>query len=481
MSYVQDVSAVSSTGAPLVVDLDGTLLRTDLLVESAIAFVAANPLRLLDLLKWVQGGKAALKAGIAAETEIDPSTLPYDERVLARIAEARAEGRKIYIASASNERYVEAVAEHLGVDGWHASDARVNLSREAKADRLVAAFGEGGFDYIGNDRADIPVWARCRDAIAVHPSPHVRKFLGLRRSAAKIIEPRGNSLRAWMKLVRLHQWSKNALVFVPLLTSHELRWGTVLAAAGAFVAFSFAASAVYILNDLVDLEADRTHPSKKRRPLASGAVQILAAPPVAAAMLAAAFAVALAVAPLLAAVLLGYVILTTAYTFSLKRKMLVDVVTLAMLYTIRVIGGGAATSVHVSEWLLAFSMLIFTSLALIKRYVELAARADADRPDPTNRNYRKTDLDVLAALAAASGFNGVTVFALYVSSDSVRPLYRHPDVLWLICPIFMYWIARALLMAHRRMMDDDPILFALRDRNSMLAIVLVGIILFVAI
>jgi 4-hydroxybenzoate polyprenyltransferase len=356
-----------------------------------------------------------------------------------------------------------------------------NLSGEAKAERLVAAFGEKGFDYVGNDSADVPVWARCRTAYAVHPTARVREQLATRETKAQIIEPSASAARAWIKLIRVHQWAKNALVFVPLLTSHELRFRTAIEAAAAFLAFSLAASAVYILNDLVDLEADRKHRSKKRRPLAAGAVPILAALPVAAGLMLAAFAAALAVTPLLAAVLLGYVTLTTAYTFSLKRKMLVDVVTLAMLYTIRVIGGGAAISVPVSEWLLGFSMFIFTSLAIIKRYVELAARADADLPDPTNRNYRKTDLDVLAALAAACGFNAVTVFALYVSSDAVHKLYRHPRALWLICPIFMYWIARALLMAHRRLMDDDPIVFALRDRNSLFAFVLIGIIVFMAV
>jgi 4-hydroxybenzoate polyprenyltransferase len=235
------------------------------------------------------------------------------------------------------------------------------------------------------------------------------------------------------------------------------------------------------LNDLVDIDSDRKHPSKKRRPLAAGMVSIQHAMVLAPLLVAVSLILALMIAPNFAAVLFGYLILTTAYTFILKRKMMVDVVVLASLYTIRVIGGAAAITVPISEWLLGFSMFIFVALALIKRYIELAARLDADLPDPSNRNYRKSDLDIVAALAAAAGFNAVTVFALYISSETVHTLYRNHTMLWLICPIMMYWLSRALMLAHRRLMDDDPIVFALRDWNSLVAAVLIGAIIISAI
>jgi 4-hydroxybenzoate polyprenyltransferase len=278
-------------------------------------------------------------------------------------------------------------------------------------------------------------------------------------------------------LLRIHQWAKNALVFVPVVTAQRFDLPAVGGAMGAFLAFSLAASAIYVLNDLVDLDADRKHPSKKRRPLAGGTVSIIRAMLLIPLLLLLGFAAALAIAPIFAFVLLAYVSLTTAYTFVLKRKMLVDVLTLASLYTIRVVGGAVAIPVRMSEWLLAFSMFIFTALALIKRYIELAARIDKDLSDPTNRNYRKSDVDIVAALAAAAGFNAVTVLALYISSDAVRPLYRHPEALWLICLVLMYWLGRALLMAHRRLMNDDPIIFALRDRNSYFALGLICLVL----
>ena len=298
---------------------------------------------------------------------------------------------------------------------------------------------------------------------------------------ALVLENPSGGKSDWLRLLRVHQWAKNLLVFVPLVSAQAFTLIAFGNAVGAFVAFSLAASAMYIINDLVDLDSDRKHPRKNRRPLAAATVSITRAAALAPVLLVVAFGLALFVGNLFAATISAYVILTMAYTFSLKRKMLIDVIALALLYTIRVIGGATAISVFVSEWLLGFSMFIFTALALIKRYVELAVRVDESLPDSSSRNYRKSDLDIVAALAAAAGFNAVTVFALYISSDTVSRTYRHPLALWLICPILMYWLARALMMAHRRMMDDDPIVFALRDRNSQFALGLVGLVLIGAI
>jgi 4-hydroxybenzoate polyprenyltransferase/phosphoserine phosphatase len=467
---------------PLVVDLDGTLIRSDILVESTFAHLGQNPLRIGGVLSALARGKAALKARIAAGTEIDVAHLPYDEDILALIRQARASGRPTYLASGTNEKYVRAIAEHLGLfDGWFASDESENLSSTSKARRLVKAFNERGFDYVGNDSTDLAVWAVARHCIAVRVSRVARSKLISMDPGAVVLETTSGRAEGWVKLLRVHQWAKNALVFVPLLTAQRfdlLAFGQEIK---AFFAFSIAASGVYILNDLVDLDSDRKHPSKRRRPLADATVSVSKAMIVAPSLVTVALAGSLLIAPWFAVVLLGYILFTTAYTFVLKRKMMVDVVALASLYTIRVIGGAAAISVPVSEWLLGFSMFIFTALALIKRYTELAGRLDAGLPDPSNRNYRKSDLDIVAALAAAAGFNAVTVFALYISSETVHNLYRHPKALWLICPILMYWLGRILMMAHRRLMDDDPIVFALKDRNSLLAFTLIGAILISAI
>ncbi|MCC8939900.1 UbiA family prenyltransferase [Bradyrhizobium sp. Arg68] len=290
---------------------------------------------------------------------------------------------------------------------------------------------------------------------------------------------RVESARTWIRVARVHQWVKNALVFVPILTAHRFDLPALADGILAFCAFSLAASAIYIINDIVDVEADRAHPTKKNRPIAAGTVPIASAAIAAPVLILSALVMASLVTIQFAGLLVGYIVLSSSYSLVLKRKMLVDVITLATLYTLRVASGAAAVSVPLSEWLLGFSMFIFMAMALIKRYVELSVLLDADLPDPANRNYLKSDLGIVAALAAAAAFNAVTVFALYISSDTVHQLYRRPNALWVICPILMYWLGRALMMAHRRQMDDDPILFALRDRNSLVALgLIVAIVLY---
>jgi len=454
-----------------VVDVDGTLVRSDLLIERAFAELGKRPQSLLDMVSALSQGKAALKHRLADPADFDPALLPYDEEVLACIQQARAAGCPVYLASASNARLVRAVADHLGLfDGWFASDERTNLAGEAKAQRLVEAFGERGFDYIGNDRADLPVWTRAAKAIAIRaPARVARRLAKLNAEVESLPCPRP-TWRTWAKLLRVHQYSKNALVFVPLLTAHLFDLIAARQALLAAIAFCLCASSVYVLNDLVDLQDDRRHRSKCRRPLASGAIPVLHGVLAVPLLLAASLSVAAVVSLPFLAVLLGYFALTTAYSFILKRKMLIDVLTLAGLYTVRVIGGAVAIDVAISKWLLAFCMCIFMSLALIKRFVELAARLDANMPAPANRDYKTSDLTVVAALAGSTGFNAVTVFALYISSDAVHQLYSRADILWLVCPVLMYWISRALMLAHRRMMDDDPIVFALSDKGSLLTV-----------
>jgi 4-hydroxybenzoate polyprenyltransferase/phosphoserine phosphatase len=439
-------ASVSSTTKPLVVDLDGTLVRTDFLIESVFGYLANNPFNIFRLLIVRLRGKAAPKAEIA--NTLDASHLPYNEDVLSLIRQKRSHGCRVYLASGSNERYVKAIANHLDVfDGWLASTDYDNLSAGTIARRLVESFGVGGFDYVGNGRNDLPVWNVSSQRITVRVSPSVGANLLAMDASTPIGHDAASPIRSWAKLLRLHHWSKNALVFVPLVTTQRSDLHTLGDAIIAFFVFSLTASAVYILNDLVDLNADRKHVTKKYRQLAVGAVHIFSMLMIVPALTFAAFIAAIALSPALASVLLVYVLLTTAYAFHLNRKMLVDVLTLASLYTMRAVGGAAAISLHMSEWLLGYSMFLFTGLALIKRYVALTTRIDENLGDPPNRNYRKSDLDIVAALAAAASFNAVTGFALYISSEAVRPLYPFPELLWLICPILTYWLGRPLFLS----------------------------------
>lgn len=472
---------VAATTVPLVVDLDGTLVKTDLLVESFFATLTANHQSLIAALKAIPHGKAHIKEILAETGHVDYTLLPYDGAVLALIGEAKDAGRTVYLATASDRRHAEAIAAHLGLfDGVFASDGRTNLSGEHKAARLIAEFGEGGFDYVGNSTADLPIWAKARAAYAIGTTAALdRKIAALPVPTQHLERPR-TSPRTWMKMLRVHQYAKNALVFVPLLTSHSYSLGAIASALMAFLVFSLCASSVYILNDLVDLDSDRKHPTKRNRPFANGAIPLVTGMIAFPVLLVASFALAFATSVYLAGVLGLYFVLALAYSIDFKRRMIVDVVTLAMLYTIRVIAGAAAIPVMLSEWLLAFSMFIFTCLALVKRYTELAVRIDDDLPNPSNRNYKLTDISVVGMLAAASGLNSVTIFALYISSPDVMGLYRHPQLLWLSCPILIYWIGRILILAHRRIVHDDPIVFALRDRNSYLAAALLLAIILLA-
>jgi 4-hydroxybenzoate polyprenyltransferase len=452
---------------PLVVDLDGSLLRTDMLYESYFASATAGFDHHWTTLAALRRGKAPLKAYLAGVTPVDYALLPYNAAVLELMREAKAEGRRVYLATASDHRHAAGIAAHLEMfDGVFSSDGVVNLSGDAKARLLVETFGDRHFDYVGNDAADLAIWSHARKAYVVSNSAALLSRLQPLGIPIDRIDPPRPSLRLWLKALRVHQYAKNALIFVPLLTAHAYAVHSLLSALLAFVAFSLCASSVYLLNDLIDLRADRQHPSKKNRPFACGSLPIahgVIAIPI---LLAAAYVCALLTSLLFTAVLTAYFALTLAYSFTLKRRLMVDIVVLAALYTTRVVAGAAALPVVPSEWLLAFSMFIFTCLALVKRYVELALRIDRELPNPSNRNYRLIDLPIIGALAAASGFNAVTIFALYVSSPAVGGLYRHPELLWLLCPILMYWLSRMVILAHRRVVDDDPIVFALHDRNS---------------
>jgi 4-hydroxybenzoate polyprenyltransferase len=444
---------------PLVVDLDGALIRSDVLVEMVFGFVGRFPLEAWKIPLWLWRGKAVLRQRLAQSVDIDAATLPYDARVLGRVVEARDEGRPVYLASAYDQRLLGAVAGHLGVAGWFAA-ADADTSADGKAARLAAAFGAGGFDYIGNDRMD--------GAGASHDAT------ALPRDGA----PR-TSWRALLRLLRPHQWAKNVLVGVALLTAHRFTPAAALQAFLAAVAFSACASAAYIVNDLVDIQADRNHPRKRMRPFASGDASFAAGAILAVLCLLFAFAVAVAISVEFLGVLALYLALTTAYSLLLKRKLLIDVVTLAVLYTVRVVAGAVAIEVPMSEWLLTFCMFIFLSLALVKRYSELAVRFDVGLPEPANRNYKIDDLSVVFSLAAAAGYCAVVVFALYLSSDAVRALYAHSSLLWLACPLFIYWISRILMLSHRRVLHDDPIEFAIKDRVTWATaalVILVGLL-----
>jgi 4-hydroxybenzoate polyprenyltransferase len=472
----------TEAATPLVVDLDGTLVKSDLLVEGVFGLVGSQPLASLQIFGALLKGKAELKHFVAGRGRFDATSLPNEMYVLDLIGKARADGRPVYLATASHESYANAIAVHLDLfDGVFATSREHNLRGANKAAVLVEQFGDGGFDYIGNHADDLAIWKHARAAYAIRTPAGVQRRLHKISGTVHVMESPRTALKVWMRALRVHQYAKNLLIFAPLIITHSLNVQHWIAAIIAFLSFCCAASATYLLNDLVDIDADRRHPTKRERPLASGTLSLqagIAAVPV---LLLAALALALLLSPLAAAVMAGYVALTTAYSLYLKRRLLVDVVALALLYTVRVVMGGVATGIILSEWLLAVSLFVFSSLALIKRYTEIATIFDSNLPDPTNRNYRKDDLTVLAALAAATGVNAVTVVALYLSSPAVMQLYSKPKLLLLLCPLLLYLLGRALMMSHRREMHDDPVVWALRDRICRIGMVTAAAIVFLSI
>ncbi|CAE6754528.1 UbiA family prenyltransferase [Nitrospira defluvii] len=468
---------------PLCVDLDGTLIKTDLLWESLLVLLKQNPFLIVLLPWWLFKGKAYLKHEIARKVTLDASTLPYDQELIEFLANERREGRELILATASHVSYAQAVATHLGLfdERVFGSDRSVNLKGVRKVALLVERYGTRRFAYAGNSTADFPVWAEASEAIVVNASAGV---VSRARTLTTVSRVFGTPVR-WVKQVakalRVHQWAKNVLVFVPVIASHQLTNGRLLLQAGlAFFSFSLCASSVYIVNDCLDLESDRRHPRKRNRPFASGSLSIPFGLALAAACLLGGVLLAFALPRLFLLVLVGYLALTTGYSFYLKQFVLLDVIVLAQLYTVRVYGGGAATGVPPSHWLLTFSLFLFLSLALVKRFTELRLMSQAEGKGLHGRGYWVTDLEHISSIGTASGLLAVLVLALYISSKEVLLLYTHADVLWLVCPVMLYWISRVWMLAYRNRMDDDPVVFAVKDPKSYAMAAVIGAILFFA-
>lgn len=471
---------VGAAGPALCVDLDGTLLNSDILYESLLALLARHPLYVLLLPFWLLQGKAALKRQIATRVALVPEHLPYNPQVLELLRTTTQRPR--VLCTASDALLVAPIAAHLGLfEQVMASDGTCNLSGARKAQALVEAFGERGFDYAGNGQVDLAVWERAAGAWVVNNDTRLARAAAL-RTAVHAHWPAPARAGAWIKALRPHQWLKNLLVFVPLLTAHRfLEPATVGQALLAFAAFSLCASGVYLLNDLLDLGADRQHLRKRQRPFAAGRLPLLQGLLVAPLLTLGGLLVALACSPAFAGVLLLYYAVTLAYSLRLKRIVMLDVVLLAGLYTMRIIGGTIAIKAELSFWLLAFSMFIFLSLALLKRYTELHAVLARGKKKASGRGYGVDDLPLLQSLGAAAGYIAVMVMALYINSPDSIELYRHPKLLWFICPVLLYWVSRAWVIAHRGDMHDDPIVFAATDRASQMVAALCALCALMAI
>lgn len=460
---------------PLVFDLDGTLIYSDMLHESAIRVLRDKPLKLLWIPALLLKGKVRLKAYLAEQVIFDPSTLPYNQDLILWLKNQKEAGRKIILCTASHQLIANPIAEYLDLfDHVIATNNFLNVAGKNKADALVALFGEGGFDYVGNSSADIAVWEKSAQGITVNATQNTINSAQKVCSIVYNFPKKSDGIKSILKMLRVHQWLKNILLFAPLVAAHQFNnWQGWISLCLAYIAFSLCASSVYITNDLLDLDSDRKHCKKSRRPFASGAIPIWVGVLSAPALLVISLIVANSVNPSFMGWLTTYFLISCAYSWGLKRLVLIDCITLAILYTLRVIAGASAIQINLSFWLLAFSIFLFLSLAFVKRYAELESQENSFSKHGWNnkihgRGYYASDASIILTLGIASGYAAVIVFALYLNSDAVIKLYPSPEFIWGEVPILLFWISWVWIKTHRGDMHDDPLIFAIKDKVSLL-------------
>jgi len=456
---------------PLIIDLDGTLIKTDMLHESAVRTMRDRPGTLFFIPQWLAQGKAVLKKRLADALEFDPESLPYNEELLIWLRQQKNDGRRLILCTASDDSIATTIGAHLGIfDEVMASDGQLNLSGAHKADALEQRFGRGGFDYAGNSNVDLAVWRKARRAIVVNASADLPAKAAECCEVEAVFPALRQGASAWRRVLRVHQWLKNVLLFVPFVAGHQLAdmdtWFTLLV---AFFSFSLCASSVYIANDLFDLESDRQHSRKRTRPFASGVVPIWKGVLLAPLLLLFSYVLALFAGGSFILWLTAYFLLTCAYSWGLKRLILVDCLVLAILYTLRIIAGAAAAGLVLSFWLLAFSVFLFLSLAFVKRYAELELQILSGKDKAHGRGYYTSDASLIQTLGITAGYASVLVLALYLNSAQVLMLYQMPEVVWGAVPVMLFWVSWMWMQAHRGNMHDDPLVFAVKDKASLCA------------
>lgn len=483
MSRVDSPPELVARLRPLCVDLDGTLVKSDTLVDSLLILIRTRFSLLPGLPMQLLRGRAAFKAFVAQSISLDVARLPYNRKLLRFLVEQHKQGREIYLATGADIALAKRVVEHLGIfKEVLGSDGALNLTGNHKLERLRTSLGSSEFDYIGNSSTDLPLLANAAQPMVANPSLALRIRLRSRRiHPAMEFHDKEQPIAALLRAMRPHQWTKNLLLVVPLLLSHTVTVAHLVAALFAFFSFSLAASGTYILNDLLDVESDRHHPQKRQRPFAAGDLSPAAGLAAAALFLGFAFAITRVLPARFGAWLLVYVVSTVAYSTWLKRIPIVDVLVLSGLYTLRLLAGSSATGSHISHWLGGFSVFLFFSLAIAKRFAELENLRAANSVPRNGRGYILADVEQLRALGTASAIASVVIFANYISGNDVTVLYRDPTLLWLSLPLMILWLSRVWLLASRGKLHEDPVVFAMTDGMSLLIGVAVIIVVFLAI
>lgn len=465
----------------LFVDLDNTLIRSDLSLEPLLRLIRRDPILIFLLPVWLLRGRTFLKQALVSRVLVDVTELPFDEDVLSLLKAEKADGKELVLATASHFIYAQQVAEHLGIfDGVIATENGQNTKGKTKLQAIKRYAGDRTFAYVGDSHADLAIWRAIGAAIVVRPQIGVLRRLKKLGITSELVSP-SPSLQRYLTSLRPWQWLKNLLIFAPLILAKSLTDLTsLMACLLAFVCFSLCASAGYIVNDLLDLDADRQHPRKKKRPFVSGELPLWNGVYLALFCLVSGLLLSLCVSATLMLSLLLYFALVMAYSLEWKEHAILDVLLLAGFYTARLVSGAIAADVVLSFWLMAFAIFLFLSLGAVKRCTELRSVNYAAKMQIPGRGYTREDEPLLFSMGIASGYMSVVVIALYINSDEVKSLYLSPQVLWLVCPLMLYWISRMWLKTSRRQMHDDPIVFAMRDKVSLACAVLLLLLMMLA-
>lgn len=461
--------AAAEKRPPLCVDLDGSLLVVDSLHETFLAALARDPWSAITAMASLRRGKAVLKRRLAEVAPLEPGLLPYNEVLLSYLREEKARGRELALVSAADQSIVTAVADHLGLfDHALGSDGTTNLSGVRKLEAIRKRYG-AGFAYVGNAEVDLAIW---REATAALMVGHQRKLMSkveLSTPVELCFPLPDGGVSAWLHELRLHQWAKNGLIFVPILLAGPVATpADLLAATLGFLVFGLLASAGYIINDLLDLAADRRHPHKRTRPLAAGTLVAKSAVLGALAMLTTAALGAFALGWSFLFTAVAYFGGTVAYSLALKRIPMLDVIILAGLFTIRVIAGTTLIETPFSYWLITFSLFLFLSLALVKRHAELSSQSPGDESMFASRRYSAADLHLIVPFGTSCAVAATLVFVIYLVEERFpTERYAQPAWLWLIVPVLMFWLMRIWRLAAHGRMSQDPVLFSIKDRVSL--------------
>lgn len=458
-------SAHQAPMPPLCVDLDGTLVNTDIFLENLLLVIKKEPKTVFLIPFWILRGKSYLKYKVMEKASINYKTLPYNKKLIYFLKKRAAKGQKLMLVTGSTQEVAKNVADHVGIfSEYHSSHKNVNLTGKTKAFFLNKYLGKGNYDYVGNSSVDLEIWKYSRTAYVVNANKSTCRAALKANNRCRIFNYHTSSLKIFAKALRPHQWLKNLLVFAPMVFANQFDLNLIFKSFLAFMAFSLVASSGYVFNDLLDVNSDRNHATKKKRPFASGALSVRTGILLIPGLLGVALLLSSLVNMAYLGVILGYFLLTVNYTLWIKKVEVADVLILASFYSLRLYAGSLATDIPLSTWLLAFTTFLFLSLALIKRSSELIDKIEIGGKATLSRGYKIDDHPLLRSLGSTSGYLAVVILALYVSSDEVTQQYAHPQFLWWICFLLMYWISRFWIIANRGQVDYDPVMFAAKDR-----------------